>query len=83
MKKLVNYVMDGLFGPCRKACDTPDQFCYCPHNPIRQELRKEAIESIRKTISRVKAELQSSIEARELREELREREGIYVFEGES
>ena len=51
MKKLVKYVMDGLFGSCRKACDTPDEFCYCPHNPLRQKEREELINTMREIMA--------------------------------
>lgn len=79
MKRFVKYVMDGLFGSCRKACDTPDEFCYCPHNPLRQKEREEFMNTVREII-----ELRRSLSKLEKDDEhsfreILERDGIYIL----
>ena len=80
MKKLVKYVMDGLFGSCRKACDTPDEFCYCPHNPLRQKEREELINTMREIMAlrRILSELEMYYGEPSL-EEILERNGISLL----
>lgn len=79
MKQIVKYVMDGLFGSCRKACDTPDEYCYCPHNPLRQKEREEFINTVEEIMAlrRILSELEKDGE--HSFGEILERNGVYIL----
>ena len=69
--KLVKYIMDGLFGPCRKACDTPDEYCYCPHNPLHQKQKEKDIKKLTEIISELDGEHSFG--------EILERNAVYIL----